>query len=582
MSGVTVAPVRKVWRLCPPMPHSSPLSRKTGVTALQAQLLFNRGISDPDTARTFLSPTLSQIADPMEMKGMRAAVGSLLDAVDNHKKITIYGDYDADGLTATALLCHFFADIDIQVDTYVPDRLTEGYGLNPDAIRHIAQRGTGLIITVDCGISALEEIALAKHLGMDVVVTDHHQMRGEISPACPVINPHQPGCGFEYKALSGVGVAFFLTVAVRSALRKRGWFTQRPEPDLREYLDLVALGTVADRAPLMGQNRILVQGGLRYMTHSRWPGLRALMAVSHVESSEISSEDLAFRLAPRLNAPGRLGHAGDGLKLLTVNDTAQAQTLARQLNRINLRRQKIEQEILSEIEEKVSGQDLVDHRRTLLLAGAGWHQGVLGIVASRLVDRFHRPVLVFNITDGMATGSGRSIDGFNLFQALRRHAHLFERFGGHTHAAGLRLETGNLTAFEKGLEACAWEMLSDENLVPVIRVDAQVQLEDINPELIEQVTELAPFGEKNTEPVFMASSVEVLESRVVGERHLKMRVRQGRRTLDTIGFRMGHMKPRRGARLHLLFSPEYNRWQGRDRLQLRLVDLRPPAAAWYD
>ncbi|MCF8119308.1 MAG: single-stranded-DNA-specific exonuclease RecJ [Deltaproteobacteria bacterium] len=579
MCGLPVAPVRKAWRLCPPLPHASPLSRETGVTPLQAQLLFNRGILDPDSARVFLSPTLSQMADPMEMKGIRSAVGTILGAVEHRRKVTVYGDYDADGLTATALLWHFFADLGVEADAYVPDRLTEGYGLNSAAIRRIAHNGTDLIITVDCGISALQETALAMDLGMDVVVTDHHQIKGEISHGCPVVNPHQPGCRFAFKGLAGVGVAFFLAVAVRSALRERGWFTQQPEPDLRKLLDLVALGTVADRVPLVGQNRILVKSGLRCMAQSRWPGIRALMGVSNVEGSEISSEDLAFRVAPRLNAPGRLGHAEDALNILTVKEMVQAESLARQLNRTNSRRQKLEQEILSEIEKKAGQEDLVGHRRTLLFGGADWHQGVLGIVASRLVDRFHRPALVFNITDGVATGSGRSIDGFDLFKALGRNAHLFERFGGHAHAVGLRLETGNLAAVEEGFEACACEMLSDETLIPVIRVDARVGLDRVGPEFMEQVAELAPFGEKNAEPVFMAGSVEVLDARVVGENHLKMRVRQGKTTLEAIGFRMGHMKPVRGACLHLLFSPEYNRWQGRDRLQLRLVDVRSSSAA---
>lgn len=574
---VPAGPVRKAWKLCPPISDPSPLTLETDVTRLQAQLLINRGISDPDRVRAFISPSLSQMADPMGMKGMRSGVKAILNAVHAGKKITIYGDYDADGLTATALLWHFFKDSGIRVDAYIPDRLSEGYGLNRGAIRHIAQTGTGLIITVDCGISAIKETALAMDLGMDVVVTDHHQVPAGAVHRCPVINPHQPGCDFEFKDLSGVGVAFYLAVAVRGALRTEGWFRKRPEPDLRAHLDLVALGTVADRVPLTGQNRMLVQSGLRSMARSRWPGLKALMAVSNVGAREVSSEDLAFRLAPRLNAPGRLGHAGESLKLLTGVEAGQADALARQLNRINARRQQLEQGILSEIVDKVTVEG-VDHRRTLLFGGREWHQGVLGIVASRLVDQFHRPALVFNISNGVATGSGRSIDGFNLFKALGRQAHLFERFGGHSHAAGVRLNVDNMTAFEKRFEACAWQMLCEEDLVPVINVDAKIQLHDVGPELISEITGLAPFGEQNAEPVFLTPSVEVLHSRVVGEHHLKMRVREGRTTMDAIGFRMGHMTPKRGEFVHLLFCPEYHRWQGRDRLQLRLLDLRSAAA----
>lgn len=564
----------KVWKLKPASPAVSQLARNAGITPLQAQLLINRGITENSVAQSFLSPRLSQMANPMLMKGMDSAVKTILAAMETRDKITIYGDYDADGLTATAVLLHFFSDLGIPVTSYVPNRLEEGYGLNGEAIEQIGRNGTGLIITVDCGISGAREIDLAKGLGMEVVVTDHHQMSGESRLNCPVINPHQPDCPFPFKDLAGVGLAFFLAVAIRAALRDQSWFKGRPEPDLREYLDLVALGTIADRVPLLGQNRMLVKGGIRRMADSRWPGIRAMMDVASVKSSEISSDDLAFRLAPRLNAPGRLGDSDAGLRILTVTEDQEAKELALKVNVANGRRQRLEQSILDRIEDMIRSERQIADRRTLLLWGENWHQGVLGIVASRLVERYHRPSLVVGVKDGIATGSGRSIDGFNLYQALSRLRSLFHKFGGHAYAAGFRLDEENLEILKRELEGLAEKEMTEEDLVPTIDVDSDLLLKEIDHEMIDQITALSPFGEKNPEPVFRARSLHVSGSRVVGERHLKLRVRQGETTLDAIGFGFGHRHPLNGKRVDMIFTPGLNRWQGSEKIQLKIVDLK--------
>ena len=566
--------LNKVWKLKPASPDASQLARKAGITPLQAQLLINRGITENSVAQSFLSPRLSQMADPMLMKGMDSVVKTILAAMETGDKITIYGDYDADGLTATAVLLHFFSDFGIPVTSYVPNRLEEGYGLNREAIEQIGRNGTGLIITVDCGISGVREIDLAKALGLEVVVTDHHQMSGESRPNCPVINPHQPDCPFPFKDLAGVGLAFFLVVAIRAALRDQGWFKGRSEPDLREYLDLVALGTIADRVPLLGQNRMLVKGGIRRMADSRWPGIRAMMDVASVKSSEISSDDLAFRLAPRLNAPGRLGDSDAGLRILTVTEGQEAKELALKVNVANGRRQRLEQSILDRIEDMIRSEGQIDDRRTLLLWGENWHQGVLGIVASRLVEKYHRPSLVVGVKDGIATGSGRSIDGFNLYQALSRLRSLFHKFGGHAYAAGFRLDEGNLEILKREMEGLAEKEMTDEDLVPTIEVDSDLLLKEIGHEMIDQITALSPFGEKNPEPVFRARSLHVSGSRVVGERHLKLRVCQGETTLEAIGFGFGHRHPLNGKRVDMIFTPGLNRWQGSEKIQLKIVDLR--------
>jgi single-stranded-DNA-specific exonuclease len=332
---------RKDWDLQPESSLVPHLVREAGVTPLQARLLANRGLTDTTAIQSFLSPRLSQMIDPMRMKGMDEAVKSIVLAMEEHEKITVYGDYDADGLTATALLATFLSHLGLSVETYVPDRLKEGYGLNEAAIKLIRENGTGLIITVDCGISNDREVSLAKRLGMDVVITDHHLVPSGFQPQCPVINPHQPGCSFPFKGLSGVGLAFFLAVGLRAALREKGWFKSRSEPDLRDYLDLVALGTMADRVPLLGQNRILVSGGVSRMADSIWPGIRAIMNVAGVGISDVSSEDLAFRVAPRLNAPGRMGDSLMGLQILMTEKQTEAHVLASKIDATNVRRRAV-------------------------------------------------------------------------------------------------------------------------------------------------------------------------------------------------------------------------------------------------
>jgi len=568
--------VKKVWNITPPSSLAPQLAHEIGLTHLQAQLLVNRGISEPTAAKSFLSPRLADIADPMLLKDMPDARGAIIKALEKHERITIYGDYDADGITATALLLNFFSSLRSPVSFYVPSRLEEGYGLNVKAVEKIAKGGTGLIITVDCGISNVDEIALAKGLGMEVVVTDHHQVPEGFQANCPVINPHRGGSPLLFKDLAGVGVAFFLTVAVRAGLREAGWFA-RPgwtEPDLKDYLDLVAIGTVADRVPLLNQNRILVNSGMMSMASSQWPGIRAMKESADITASKITTDDLAFRLAPRLNAPGRMGDSNMGVKILTVKAPHLAGDLSGRINAANIQRQNMEHHVLDEIAAMIGSRQGIESRRSIFIGSEGWHKGVLGIVASRLVDKYHRPSLVFTIQDGLAVGSGRSIDGFDLFQALNRLGHLFEKFGGHAGAAGFTLKASNIGRLKEEFEALARETLMDKDLVPTVDVDAEIALDEIVPKTVHQIMALSPFGEGNPEPVFCARSLEVLDSWIVGERHLKLRVRQGKKILEAIGFGMSYMHPLEGAAIDMIFTPELNRWQGYERTQLRINDLK--------
>jgi single-stranded-DNA-specific exonuclease len=563
----------KIWKLIPDSTRALNLARELDISRVTAKLLINRGISDSASAKSFLAPALSNLSDPMLLADMDKALDLITHAVKTHKSIVVYGDYDADGLTASALLLIFFNELGIPASAYIPNRLAEGYGLNSKAIKDIARDGGELIITVDCGISNREEIELAHGLGLKIIITDHHQIPEGFVPACPVINPHRTDSAFPYKELAGVGVAFFLLIGIRAALRDTGWFRETQEPDLRHYLDLVALGTVADMTPLTGLNRILVAYGIEVMKKSKWPGIKAIQDISGIQASSLSASDLAFKIAPRLNAPGRMGDSMIGLEALMEKRISFAMEIVALLNSLNSKRQSIESNILSQIEDVLMPEVDVDNRRSLVLYKEGWHQGVLGIVASKLLDKYHRPTIVLTIKNGMATGSGRSIDGFNLYEALAGQSSLFEKFGGHYHAAGLTLKTSNLDKFSTCIEELARKALKDQDLIPVIKIDDEIEIHDLTKGLMIEIESLAPFGSGNPEPLFLSRKVQVLSSRIAGERHLKLILRQGNNFLEAIGFGLADMHPLEGESVDVVFTPEINRWNGQDKIQLRIADI---------
>ncbi|MCF8062548.1 MAG: single-stranded-DNA-specific exonuclease RecJ [Deltaproteobacteria bacterium] len=566
-------PQRASWIVNKPALEAPRLAREAGISPLQAQILVRRGIDTPDAAERFLSPRLADLSPPGLLKDMDRAVDCVLRAARNGLPITVYGDYDADGLTATALLVRFFSDLDLPAFPYVPDRFKEGYGLNRDAVDRIAGSRGGLLITVDCGTGNLEEVKRAVSRGLDVVVTDHHRVPDDFEAPCPVLNPKRPDCSFPSRGPAGVGVAFYLAVAVRAAMREAGWFTSRPEPDLRSYLDLVAIGTLADMVPLLEENRRLVTAGMQVMKTSRWPGLLALQEQAGIAQDRVCPEDVAFRLAPRINAAGRLGEARVGLEALLTSDPASARRLAGQLHALNDHRQELERDILARIESRLPAGELAKSRRTLILHGEGWHQGVLGIVASRIAMRYGRPAIVLDVKDGVATGSGRSIDGFDLHGALQGLDGLFLRFGGHSRAVGLSLETRFLDHLSEGMEAAALEQLTEADLRPTLRVEAELPLADVTEETIDEIQRLGPFGSGNPEPLFLAGALDVLESRVVGDRHLKLRVAHQGKELEAISFDHGHLHPLGGTRVSAVYYPRINRWKGVESLQLNIQAL---------
>ncbi|MFO7783797.1 MAG: single-stranded-DNA-specific exonuclease RecJ [Thermodesulfobacteriota bacterium] len=566
---------KTAWIVSPPSPKASILAGEAGISLLQARLLLNRGITTAEAATGFLSPSLSGLTHPGMFKDMGAAVDRVIWAARRGRPITVYGDYDADGITSTALLVRFFKDLAVSVSSYIPDRFDEGYGLNRRAVQAIAGSRRGLLVTVDCGTNDREEVELAMSSGLEVVITDHHRADENFQPLCPVLNPKRPDCTFPFRGLAGVGVAFFLAVAVRAALRKAGWFRFRGEPDLREYLDLVALGTVADMVPLLDENRRLVTAGMKAMATSTWPGLLALQERAGIKPDRVSVEDVAFRLAPRINAAGRLGKARIGLETLLTSDPTEARDLAERLQFMNDRRQELEKRVLGQIESELPDPAVPEGRRTLVIQGNGWHQGVLGIVASRIAALHHRPVLVLDVRDGLASGSGRSIEGFDLHRALQRLEPLFTRFGGHRQAVGLSLETRHLDRLRDGLEAVAQEELTESDLHPVLHVEAELPPGLVTRDLIDEIYCLGPFGSGNPEPRFLGTGLDVIESRVVGDRHLKLLVADEGREMEAIGFGQAGRHPLAGSRIDAVYHPRINRWKGMESVQLNIQALDP-------
>lgn len=547
------------------------IAAELGVDPAVASLLAARGVRDGSSARRFLTPSLSDVRDPFLLKGMGEAVDRLVLARSRGETVCVYGDYDVDGVTATALLTSFFRQIDIRCFYYIPNRLEEGYGLSADGLHRAAGKAR-VVVSVDCGVNAVAEAELAARLGLDLIITDHHTPGPVMPNACAVINPLQPGCSYPFKSLAGVGVAFNLMVALRGRLRETGAFAAGGEPNLREFLDLVALGTIADVVPLTEENRIFVKYGLRELSTSARPGVKALKEVAGVTGS-VSCGAVGFRLAPRLNAAGRLEDAARGVELLLETDPARAAASAAELDASNAERQAIEREILADALALIEGKPDMAERKSIVLASGAWHPGVIGIVASRMVDTFHRPTVLIALQEGEGRGSARSIPGFHLYDALDACAEHLLKFGGHRYAAGLSLDESNLERFIDRFEEVSAGLLSPDDLVPVLRVDAELAPREVTAELVDAVSSLEPFGPGNPEPLFILSGAEIMEQRPVGDNHLKMRLSKGGRIFDAIGFNLAE-KGRLSGAVDIVFSLGWNEWNGRKSLQLTLKDIR--------
>jgi single-stranded-DNA-specific exonuclease len=562
----------------PPTEEAAGLSLALDLHPLAARVLSARGHATPADAEAFLAARLADLPDPFSMKGMTAAVERLARAVVTGETIAAYGDYDVDGVTSTVLLSGFLKSCGAKVVCYTPHRLVEGYGLNTAAVEKLAAAGVTLVVSLDCGITSVEEVRAAARLNVDTVVVDHHEVPVELPAAVAILNPHQPGCAYPSKELAAVGVTFALVMALRRALREAGRFgPTHPEPNLKEALDLVALGTVADVVPLLGANRVLVRSGLEVLSHTRRPGLKALKRVAGLpEGVPVTAGQVGFRLAPRINAAGRLDDAGRGVRLLLDDDERGARSLAEELDRENQARQEIERRMLEEALADATAA-LARGARGLVLAREGWHPGVVGIVAARVAERFHRPAVLVGVADGVGKGSGRSIEGFHLHQALAACAAHLTRFGGHRHAVGLTVDPSRLDAFRAAFEAHAAAALSAEDLVPRCRIDGWVSEAELTPRAALDLEKLGPFGAGYPEPVF-ALRASVTRSRTVGanRQHLKLTLGTG---FDAIGFGMGERLEACRGPVEAAFTFGFDEWDGQKRLQLRLRDLRAAGPA---
>jgi len=557
---------------CPPELRDE-LSKKLDIPPLVAQLLIKRGITDSQEGERFLSPLLQHLHDPFLMKDMDKAVDRVVQALKNRDKITIYGDYDVDGITACTLLMDFLCSLGAQTSYYIPHRLKEGYGLNADALKKIAAQGTSLLITVDCGVSDREEIELAQQLGIDTIVVDHHEPPPLPSPAYAVLDPLQPDCHFPFKGLAGVGVAFHLVIALRRRLRDAGFWHNNTEPNLHRYLDLVALGTIADIVPLIDVNRVFVKHGLKELEDSIRPGIVALKEVSGIGKEEISTGHVGFRLAPRLNAGGRIASAQMGVELLLTQDSERAYRIAAELDQANRERQGIEERIYQEAKE-IMGRDGLLDRHSIILSSDEWHPGVIGIVASRIAEEFWRPTILIALDGDEGKGSARSIAGFHIYEGLQACENHLVGFGGHKYAAGLTISRDMINAFRNAFEEVVAKQMGDEDFTPTILVDAEVDLVEITPELLNYLSRFPPYGPSNPKPIFSTrEKLPIQDIRTMGRNTLKFMIRENTRTYEAIGFGMGDQSQQLTSKVTIAFHPRINEWQGVQKLQLELKAL---------
>jgi len=551
------------------------LAASLSVPRALAALLLQRGFGDVEGARRFLRPPLEGLGDPLEIGGMAAAVAAIVRAVRAGTPILVHGDYDVDGQCAAALLTRALRHAGATVQPFVPHRMRDGYDFREAGLARAREVGAGLILTCDCGITAVEAVRAARAEGIDVVVTDHHLPGPDLPPATAIVDPQLDGEDSPYGVLCGTGVAFKLVQALVPVLGL--------PPNLPLHLlDYVALATVADVVPLRGENRILVRHGLKVLGSSRWPGLRALIAAAGLDDTEIRAGHLGFVLGPRLNAAGRVGDAMDGLRLLLTDDPTEARDLAQRLEALNDQRQALDQRILEEAIEQVETAGRLEADSALVLSADGWHAGVIGIVASRLVERYGRPAFMIAFdadTPGVGKGSGRSISRFHLRDALAACGDLLERFGGHRMAAGLTIHRDRLGEFKERFVAEANRLLRPEDLAPEQRVDLALRLEDVTDDLEELCRLLEPCGSENPGPVFAVRGVRLEGVREVGRGHLKVTLRDGQRALEAIGFGMWDRAPADVGSVDVAFKLERNVFRGRDALQARMVAIVPGAVS---
>ena len=557
------------------------LTRDCGLSPIFTSIIAHRELLDEDAVEKFFRPRLKYLPDPSKLLDMDLAVARLIKAIEQGEKIAVFGDFDVDGATSSALLVRYFRALNIPIRVYIPDRLTEGYGPTPVAMQRLAAEGITLVVTVDCGITAFEAFVEAADLGLDVVVTDHHQGRKELPKALALVNPNRLDEPFPHKELAGVGVAFYLVMALNRALREQGFFASIVEPQIKDLLDLVAVGTIVDVAILTGVNRHLVSVGLQVAQARKNLGLNALMDIARITGGP-SAGQVGFQIGPRINAGGRLGKGPLGAELLHTEDQERAEEIAAELEETNRERRALEDTMLREAMARSETEGLAESGRTLVLAEQGWHPGVIGIIASRISDRFHRPTVIIAMDeDGNGKGSGRSIPGVNLLAAIEACEDLLLGFGGHKAAAGLSIVDSQVEAFSKKFEQAIAEHNASDLFRPAMTYDGKLQIPDVSLETVGRLERLQPFGRGNPEPVFLIENVRLFDARALKGSHVKCRLAdQYDNVMDTISFRvlpgdLGEGLLTVGIWVDVVGTLSINRFRNRETVQFIIRDARP-------
>ena len=572
---------KKVWSICRPSSLAQSLAEQLRIRPLTAQVLVNRDLSCVESARSFLSPKLTDLIEPGRMPGVEAAVERILKALSGKEKIAIYGDYDVDGITGVAILWHLLRMLGAKVEYYIPHRIDEGYGLNSEAVGQLGQSGVSLVITVDCGISAVAEVEHAAKAGMDVIITDHHQPGPTLPEAVAIVHPLlRPD--YPNPHSSGAMVAFKLAWAIANTTKGTGPLG----PQLREYLlnatTLAAMGTIADVVDLRGENRILTGYGLKGLSLCRQIGIRAISDAAELNAAaDPNSYDVAFKLAPMLNAAGRMGHARLAVELLTTDNPLRAMHIAAYLKEQNKLRQKCQSQILRHARELIGRSGLAHpDRRSIVIADESWHSGVIGVVASRIIEQFYRPTLLIAINNGAGHGSGRSIPGFDLYAGLAACSEYLTSFGGHEMAAGFRIETANIQPFAEAFEQYARRTLRDEVPQQSLQIEALVGICDIDQKLLRELSTLEPFGQGNPRPIFATRAVRLISPpRRVGRTndHLQLSIADNTGTaVRCVGFGMGHLEKKliEAETFDIAYQPQQDNYNGRNGVQLVLADIQ--------
>ncbi|MFC1994832.1 single-stranded-DNA-specific exonuclease RecJ [Chloroflexota bacterium] len=552
------------WNLLPPVPDN--LVHNSSFPPLLIQLLYNRGLTDSGQLQPFLSGDRSLSGDPFLLSNMHQAVARVYQALLSGENIAIYGDFDVDGITATALLVQGLSTLGGKAIPYIPHRLTEGYGLTTTALENLYRQGISLVITVDCGITNLHEVKNAQRMGLDIIITDHHTPPPEIPPAIAIVNPKLPDSTYPFSELAGVGVAFKLLQALLQSIGK--------EEQANKLVDLVALGTIADMSPLVGENRYLVKEGLKVINATPRPGVRGMATQAKLDIGSLDAEKISWIIAPCLNAAGRLAHALTSYDLLMTDSPQEAGELAQWLEEKNAERQRLTATTLSKAREQVLAQGISP---LLIASDKDYHLGIAGLVASKLSEEFYRPAIVIKIGEKVSSGSCRSIPDFNVIAALTQFSHLLSRFGGHSQAAGFTLPTKNLAQLEQYLSQLATTQLDGVDLRPRLDIDALVTLPELGGDTFQTTLLLAPFGRGNPMPTFLSRGVEVTDCRTMGNDggHLRMKLKQGGTVWDGVGFRLGNYLAEISSHLDIVYNLEIDHWSGKERLRLNILDFTP-------